>query len=46
MVKLEFFPVKGTERIISKIDKILSEIPVKPAKILNPSVIALAEHGR
>jgi hypothetical protein len=34
-VKLEFFSVKGTKRIISKINKILSKAPVKPAKILN-----------
>jgi hypothetical protein len=35
MVKLESFLIKGTERVISKISKILSETPVKPAEILN-----------
>jgi hypothetical protein len=35
MVKLKSFSVKGTEKIIPKIDKILSEAPVKPAEILN-----------
>jgi hypothetical protein len=35
MVKLESFLVKNTERIIPEINKILSEIPVKPAEILN-----------
>jgi hypothetical protein len=35
MVKLEFFLIKGTEKIIPKINKILSEAPVKPAEILN-----------
>jgi hypothetical protein len=35
MIELESFLVKGTERVISKISKILSEAPVKPAEILN-----------
>jgi hypothetical protein len=35
MVKLEFFLIKSTEKIIPKIDKILSETLVKPAEILN-----------
>jgi hypothetical protein len=35
MVELKFFLVKGTEGIISKINKILSETPAKPAEILN-----------
>jgi hypothetical protein len=35
MVKLESFLVKGTEGIISKVNKILSEVSVKPAEILN-----------
>jgi hypothetical protein len=36
MVKLKSFSIKGTEKVIPKISKILSKIPVKPAKILNP----------
>jgi hypothetical protein len=36
MVKLKFFSVKDTEKVIPKIDKISSEIPAKPAEILNP----------
>jgi hypothetical protein len=36
MVKLKFFSVKGTEGIIPKINKILSEAPAESAKILNP----------
>jgi hypothetical protein len=36
MVKLKFFSIKSTERIIPEMSKILSEAPVKPAKILNP----------
>jgi hypothetical protein len=36
MIKLKSFLVKDTEGIIPKIDKILSEVPVKPAEILNP----------
>jgi hypothetical protein len=36
MVKLESFLVKGTEGVISEINKILSKALVKPAKVLNP----------
>jgi hypothetical protein len=35
-MKLKFFLVKGTERVIPKINKILSEILAEPAEILNP----------
>jgi hypothetical protein len=34
-MELESFLVKNTERIISKIDKILSKALVEPAEILN-----------
>jgi hypothetical protein len=34
-VKLESFLIKGTEKVISKINKILSEVLVKSAEILN-----------
>jgi hypothetical protein len=36
MVELESFLMKDTEKVILKIDKILSEIPAELAKILNP----------
>jgi hypothetical protein len=35
MVKLKFFLMESTKGIISEIDKILSEVLVKLAKILN-----------
>jgi hypothetical protein len=35
IVKLKSFSVKGTERIIPEMGKILSKTLVKPAKILN-----------
>jgi hypothetical protein len=34
-VKLESFLVEGTEGVISKVDKMLSEALVEPAEILN-----------
>jgi hypothetical protein len=37
-MKLEFFSVKNTEKIIPKINKMLSETPIKPAEILNLSL--------
>jgi hypothetical protein len=36
MVKLKFFLIKNTERIIPKMGKILSEALTEPAEILNP----------
>jgi hypothetical protein len=35
MIELESFSVKGTERIIPEVNKMLSETLVKPAKVLN-----------
>jgi hypothetical protein len=36
MIKLESFLIKGTKKIIPKINKILSKTLVKLAEILNP----------
>jgi hypothetical protein len=37
MMELKSFLVKGTERVISEIDKILSEVLVELAEVLNLS---------
>jgi hypothetical protein len=34
-MELKSFLIKGTEKIIPEINEILSEVPVKPAEILN-----------